>query len=364
VVQIKLLPSVEQAAALASTMSACNAAANAVSAVAFERGVTSRNDLQKLTYGLIRGQFGLGAQAAVRTVKKVVDAYTSLRVDSHVGRPVSEEGSKSKRRAKAIPKRVTFRAESAQPFDDRMLSWQHDARTVSIWTTAGRLHGLPFAGLADQLKTLAAWRKGESDLVYRDGRWFLCAVCEVPEEPLSEPVGWIGIDRGIVNLATTSYGSNYQGRRLARYRRWQARKRAELLAKRTRSARRRLKRRARREARHAAHTNHKISKQIVAVAKRTSRGIAVEDLGGIRARVRPRRDQRVTLCSWPFHQLGEHLRCTRPAVPGSPSSRWIHGIPRSAARAVGTRHGRTGPTVTSFVVAGAVSLDLLTTSPP
>jgi putative transposase len=136
----------------------------------------------------------------------------------------------------------------------------------------------------------------------------LCAVCEVPEEPLSEPVGWIGIDRGIVNLATTSDGSNYQGRRLARYRRWQARKRAELLAKRTRSARRRLKRRARREARHAAHTNHKISKQIVAVAKRTSRGIAVEDLGGIRARVRPRRDQRVTLCSWPFHQLGEHLR--------------------------------------------------------
>ncbi|WP_405911049.1 transposase [Streptomyces sp. NBC_00828] len=77
---------------------------------------------------------------------------------------------------------------------------------------------------------------------------------------------WVGVDRGIVNLATTSDGTNYQGRRLARYRRWQARKRAELQAKRTRSATRRMARQAKKEQRHATHLNHGISKEIVSVA--------------------------------------------------------------------------------------------------
>ncbi|MER7684714.1 hypothetical protein [Streptomyces sp. NPDC097610] len=35
-------------------------------------------------------------------------------------------------------------------------------------------------------------------------------------------LSWIGVDRGGANLATTSDGTDYQGR-LSRYRRWQAR---------------------------------------------------------------------------------------------------------------------------------------------
>ncbi|MFD4609270.1 RNA-guided endonuclease TnpB family protein [Streptomyces sp. NPDC058440] len=84
-----------------------------------------------------------------------------------------------------------------------------------------------------------------------------------------------------------------------------------------RSATRRLARRAKKERHHAAHVNHKISKEIVSVAQRTGRGIAVEELGGIRERVRLRRDQRGTLSSWPFHQLGQHLayKARRAGVP-------------------------------------------------
>src|SRR5215467_13745664 len=37
------------------------------------------------------------------------------------------------------------------------------------------------------------------------------------------------------------------------------------------------------------------------------RGIALEDLTGIRDRVRLRRPQRVTLHSWAFHQLGQFI---------------------------------------------------------
>jgi IS605 OrfB family transposase len=49
--------------------------------------------------------------------------------------------------------------------------------------------------------------------------------------------------------------------------------------------------------------NHVVSKQIVASAERTGRGIAIEDLTHIRRRVTARRPQRATLHSWAFRQL-------------------------------------------------------------
>ncbi|MCX4971334.1 transposase [Streptomyces sp. NBC_00554] len=304
VVQVKLLPSPEQVAALEATLRACNRAADHVSRIAFETGVRDRNGLQKLVYADVKAAFGLSAQPAVRVVKKVVDAYSALAASLKAGRL---GGPSSKRYRKAVGSPAVFRPEAAQPFDDRCLSWQTDVRTVSIWTVDGRMRGIPYTGSADQLNTLAGYRKGESDLVRRGGKWFLIATCDLPDPEVFEPVDWVGVDRGIVNLATTSDGTNYQGRRLARYRRWQARKRAELQAKRTRSATRRMARRAKKEQRHATHLNHGISKEIVSVAQRTGRGIAVELLDGIRDRVRLRRDQRGAFSSWPFHQLGQHL---------------------------------------------------------
>jgi putative transposase len=314
VVQLKLLPTSAQAAALAATLHACNKAAGYVSRMAFEQNVTSRNELQKLCYHDIKDRFGLSAQPAVRVVKKVVDAYTTLRANIRVGNLGSE---KSARRIKACSKPIAFREHAAQPFDDRCLSWQLDARTVSIWTVAGRLKDIPFVGSSGQLATVRKHRRGESDLVLRDGRWFLLATCEIAERPQYEPTDWIGVDRGITNLATTSDLDNFQGRRLRRYRRWHARKRAELQARRTKSATRRVKRRARREARHATHLNHRIAKDIVAVAERTGRGIALEDLQGIRDRVRLHRYQRATQSSWPFHQLEQHItyKARRAGVP-------------------------------------------------
>jgi IS605 OrfB family transposase len=53
--------------------------------------------------------------------------------------------------------------------------------------------------------------------------------------------------------------------------------------------------------------NHCISKQIVAEAKGTQRGIAVEELTGIHERVTVRKKQRAVLRSWAFHQLRTFL---------------------------------------------------------
>ena len=299
---VKLLPTPEQASALAATLRACNEACGLISEVAFAGSVFDRNGLQRAVYERVRGECGLGAQAPVRCVKKTVDAYKTLHAQTRAGL-LGKEGSA--RRARALGKPIVFGPWSAQPFDDRMLSWRHDACTISIWTISGRLKDVAFTGDPGQLKQIAEYRRGESDLVLRDGMWFLHAAVELPEVTLNtELSGFVGVDLGIVNIATTSDGIVMAGRGLNRHRKRQQDLRAKLQAKDTKSAKRLLKKRRRKEARHAADVNHCISKRIVAEAQRTGRGIALEDLSGIRERARFRKPQRATLHSWAFHQLG------------------------------------------------------------
>ena len=145
---------------------------------------------------------------------------------------------------------------------------------------------------------------------------FLIASVVVPEPLASTGAhlhssdGWIGVDLGVENIAVTSdrplarellatYGAGAPdgaaGRGSVKDRRTRNREvRQKLQRKNTKSAKRLLRKRARKEARFAADVNHQISKRIVAEAERTGRGIAVEDLTGIRERVRLRKPQRAT----------------------------------------------------------------------
>ncbi|MFJ9121591.1 RNA-guided endonuclease InsQ/TnpB family protein [Streptomyces sp. NPDC102394] len=307
------MPEPEQAAALSATLRTVNDLACWVSDVAFAHGVPREYELRKHTYPRLKAE-GLGAQAAQHTIKKVRDAYTALRANVRAGN-LGKEGSKRRRKAESKP--ITFRPEAAQPYDDRCLSWQYDQQTVSIWTTEGRLKGVPFVCSASALKVLQQYRKGESDLIERDGVFYLIATCKVPEAEPYEPGGFIGVDLGIVNIATTSIGYQAAGRRLNRYRKRQLALRAKLQKKRTKSAKRRLKERSRREQRHAKNTNHIIAKTIVTEAERTSAGISLEELKGIRQRVRLRKPQRVALHSWAFAQLAEFIvyKAKRAGVP-------------------------------------------------
>ncbi|MFF3357170.1 RNA-guided endonuclease InsQ/TnpB family protein [Streptomyces sp. NPDC002917] len=314
VVQVRLMPDAVQAPVIGATLRTVNDRANWVSGVAFEHGVPREYELRKHTYAELKAS-GLGAQAAQQTIKKVRDAYTTLKANIRAGN-LGKPGSK--RRTKAESRPISFRPQAAHAFDDRCLSWQYDARTVSIWTTAGRLRNVRFTCSAGALKTLREHRKGESDLIERDGVFYLIAVCEIPETPVNEnPSGFVGVDLGIVNIATTSTGYRAAGRGLNRHRKRQRDLRRKLQTKGTQSARRRLKHRSRKEQRHAANINHIISKKIVTTAERTGRGIALEDLTGIRERVRLRKDQRAQLHSWSFHQLGSFLeyKARRAGVP-------------------------------------------------
>ncbi|MFC9294275.1 RNA-guided endonuclease InsQ/TnpB family protein [Streptomyces sp. NPDC057011] len=317
-VQVKLLPSPEVAAALEATLHAANEAANWLSSQAQNREHDrdrTRRALQSFAYAELKSR-GMSAQPALHVIRKVADAYATRRANLKAGNHGAKGSGRYQRIAGA---QVRFRRDAAHPYDDRCLSWQYDTQTVSLWTTSGRIRSVRFVCSRDALRLLSEHRKGESDLIRRDGVWFLIATCEVPAAAVnSRPSGWIGVDLGIVNIVTTSdEGEAFAGESLNKYRRRQIRIRAELQVRGTKSAKRKLRQRGRREARHAANVNHIISKRIVAEAERTGRGIGLEDLTGIRERVRLRKPQRVALHSWAFAQLAAFVeyKAKRAGVP-------------------------------------------------
>jgi IS605 OrfB family transposase len=313
VVQVKLLPDAATDAALRETLALANRAANHASRRAFDTGITGKSSLQRLVYGDLK-RMGLSAQPAIHVARKVAGAYATLQTNLKAGN-YGPEGSKQRVRVEGKP--IRFRKDAAQPYDDRCLSWRLDVRTISIWTVRGRSGSVPFVCSPEQAKMLAEYRKGESDLVRRGSSWYLYATCEVPEADEYGPDGFLGVDLGIANIAATSDGTIHAGKHLNQVRHRNRRLRRRLQKKGTTSARRLLRKLSGREARFSADTNHRISKTIVTEAQRTSRGIALEDLGGIRERVRLRKPQRVTLHSWSFAQLGAFIayKAARAGVP-------------------------------------------------
>ena len=176
-----------------------------------------------------------------------------------------------------------------------------------MWTMGGRMKDVAFVARPSDYLLLQAHRQGETDLVCRDGKWFLIATIDYPTPAITTPETWLGVDLGIVQIATLSDGTNWDGGAVTTRRKKNIALRAKLQTKGTKSAKRLLKKRSRKESRFVRDVNHQISKRIVETAKRTEHGIALEDLTGIRERVRLRKPQRSTLHTWAFAQLGEFI---------------------------------------------------------
>ncbi|MCA1635532.1 MAG: transposase [Acidobacteria bacterium] len=117
----------------------------------------------------------------------------------------------------------------------------------------------------------------------------------------------IGVDFGIVQLATDSDGEVFTGAKIDETRRRYAHRRRNLQRKGTRSAKRKLRQLSGKQSRFQRNTNHVISKRLVIKAKDTTRAIAIEDLKGIRERVTVRRSQRARHYNWAFAQLRSFL---------------------------------------------------------
>lgn len=282
IAQVKLLPTKEQAQALKETLARANAACDAISVAAWHDKVFGQYAIHKLIYHTIKESFGLSAQVVVRCIAKVADAY---KLDK-----------KAKR---------TFKTYGAIAFDDRILSWRTDKQVVSIWTVTGR-EKIPYT-CGERQRRLLESRIGETDLVYRKGNFYLLAVCEVPEPTPSDVDDVLGVDFGIVQIATDSDGKSYSGEKVEAKRQWYADRRATLQKVGTLSAKRKLKKMSGRQRRYQADTNHVISKKLIEKAKCTNRAVAVEELTHIRKRTKARKSQRAKHSNWAFRQLREFV---------------------------------------------------------
>ncbi len=281
IVNLKLQPTKEQSNALRKTIERANKACNAISEQAWESETFKQFNLHKLVYHTTRDTFDLSAQIVVRLIAKVADAY------------------KNDKKVKRV-----FRKHGSIAYDDRILTFKKDER-VSIWTMEGR-QTIPFQ-CGDYQRKLLPFRKGETDLIYRKGNFYLNAVCDIDEPLLDDAQDVLGIDFGIVNLVTDSDGEAFTGAKIDETRRKHAHRRRNLQRKGTRSSNRKLKQLSGKQARFQRDTNHVISKCLVLKAKGTQRGIAVEDLKGIRGRVTVRKSQRARLHNWAFAQLRTFL---------------------------------------------------------
>ena len=265
--QLQLLPDAQQRQLLLNTMSQFNAAASHAAGVGFEAKRFSQPSIHALCYRKLREQFGLSSQMAVRAIGKAVACF---QVDK--------------------TRCPEFRAYGAMTYDQRLMSFKGVHR-VSLLTLVGRqiipmIYGQYQSERFDRIK-------GQCDLIFRDGKFYLLASIDLPDKAPIEVKEFVGVDLGVTNLASTSDGKRFGGDdveairvKYHKVRRSLGRKTHYSNKRRTRkNARRAMKRIGNRESRFRRNVNHVISRRVVDLAKDIGRGIALErspnSLGGI-----------------------------------------------------------------------------------
>ncbi len=277
VANIQLKPNVEQSQSLLNTIERSNQACNYISQKGFEAKITRQYNLHKFLYKETRDIFDLAAQVVVRCIAKVADVYKTKQ-----------------------DKPATFRKHAAQPYDARIFRFCEND-TISIWTINGR-QKIPFVcGLRQ--RELLAYHKGEVDLMYIRGKFYLACVCDIPDPEEIGIEDVLGVDFGVVNIAFDSLGNYHSGKGIEKACQKFSKYRTCLQKINTKASKRKLKRLRGKEARFRKHINHCISKEIVARAKRLSSAVAIENLTGIRKRIKAPKAQRNRLHGWSFAQL-------------------------------------------------------------
>jgi IS605 OrfB family transposase len=261
-----------------------NAAANWLSGVAFRERLWHWLPLQRRAYRELRELFQLPAAATVLVIRKVAYAYCNKQRRQHL---------------------ATFRLRGAIPV--RKHRYKRDG-TVSVYGFRLPFTARPQAELSSRHQAV---------LCYRRGKFILHQVVEI-DVPAPAPVQeYLGCDLGAVNLLTDSEAEVYSGRVVEDKRRIYVHRRRRLQKRGTRAARRKLRALSGRQRRYQRDVNHGIAKRVVAKAQRLCCGIVLEDLRGIRDRIKARRRQRARLHNWAFGQLRQFIvyKAAKAGVP-------------------------------------------------
>jgi IS605 OrfB family transposase len=209
------------------------------------------------------------------------------------------------RKADEVPA-IAFKSTGSVHFDARTFSlpaFANRGDTVSLYTLSGRIK-VKLALGEFQESYLAAGKPKEAELIRKGCQWFLNLVLDLPDAVPVEGGGTIGVDLGENNLAGTSTGKLFGGGKLRHRRDRYLALRRRLQANGSQSARQLLREVSGREARHVTHTNHEVSKAIVAEAVETGAStLVMENLTNIRKRIKARLRERTRLHRWAWAEL-------------------------------------------------------------
>ena len=162
--KIKLLPTAEQAELLLETIRETNTVCNAISDVAWSKKVFNNFKLHHEVYHVYKATFKLSSQCLIRAIAKVADAY---KLDK-----------KTKR---------TFRPLGSIAYDSRIMTYKPD-NIVSLWCIGGR-QKIKFVC---HNPAYLPYIKGEADLVYKKGKFYLFQTVDVPEQDIEDIEEFIG----------------------------------------------------------------------------------------------------------------------------------------------------------------------------
>jgi IS605 OrfB family transposase len=206
--------------------------------------------------------------------------------------------------AKAVKQIHRFRPTSMSL---NQYTFRYFEETQAVGITLSKRHNFKLSIGGYQIALLRGQRPTSATLnKTKQGDYYLNICVEIESEPTSKTPKVIGVDLGRRDIATTSTGKSWSGKKIQAIRDRYSRVRANIQRKRTRSSRRLMRRLTGREQRFQKWLNHNISKQLVREAKQLNAALAFEDLTNIRESLnqQPRnKTERRRTNNWAFYQL-------------------------------------------------------------
>ena len=314
----------ETAQAFSNTMCKYRDACNFISQYIFEHAFElKQSKLNKALYHDLRDKFELKSQMAQSAIKTVIARYKTVKTQLFQ-HPFRYDTGKKDGKGRAIWSQIyrdltwlwqpiNFKRPQLDLQRGRDWSYLFTTNQLSLNTLNGRRKVDFVCKGFDQYLDQTKWKFGSLKLLQLRGKWYihLSATTAIPEFEAEQAEHVVGIDRGLRFLAACydEKGKSilFSGQKILHRRRKYKKLRAELQAKGTKSAKRRLKKIGQRENRWMSDVNHRLTKTLI--DHYGSNTIYVlEDLTDVRfATEKSPKDQRYEMVSWAFYQFEQFL---------------------------------------------------------
>lgn len=304
------------------TMEQYRQACNYISQYIFDHGfVLGQNKLSRELYRDIRQLFRLKAQMAQSAIRTVVARYRTVKTQLSQNPYRYNSGEKdsrghtiwkfAKRDLMWLWKPIYFKRPQVDLQRNRDWSILRNGK-MSLNTINKRVKVVPVCHGFDQYMD-GTWKFGMAKLLHIGNKWmlYISATKELPDVKLSDVNNVVGLDRGL-RFVTTSYDSHgkslfFNGKQLIAKRNHYKKLRAELQAKGTKSAKRRLKKLGQRENRWMTDVNHQITKALVNYYGPNTLFV-IENLSNVRrVTEKVQKYRRYEQVSWAFFQFEQDL---------------------------------------------------------